>query len=114
MKIKVKAQVKELSMIRHLVKTGKAKQKPKYKFSYGAALNFLETKITGNTQFIEAVDISTGTPEQKSFASLKSDYQICTNLFNFFSQHARESFLVTLEGKDEKSLLIKELDLIYG
>lgn len=114
MKIKVKAQVKELSISCCPACDGNISNctgdNPKYKVT----LNFLETKTTSNTQFIEAVDISTKTPKEKSFASLKSDYQICTNLFNFFSQHARESFLVTLEGKDEKSFLIKELDLIYG
>ena len=114
MKIKVKAQVKELSMSGCSACNGNILNCICGKPTYKVVLNFSETNITGNTQFIEAVAISTGTPEQKSFASLKSDYQICTNLFDFFSQHARESFLITLEGKDEKNLLIKELDLIYG
>ncbi len=136
MKIKVKAQVKELSMTRHPVKTGKNKQKPKYEFSYEVVLNFLETKKTCNIQFIEALDLTdVNASGQKLFASLKNKHSVYEKQFDFLSQHSKEAFLVTLElpsngqsagesqdadesrdtnSNQKNALTIVGLELIYG
>lgn len=135
MKIKVKAQVKELSMTYCPAEESKTEE-IKDEFSYKVEWNFLETKKTCNTQFVEALDLTdVNAPGQKLFASLENKYSICEKQFNFLSQHSNETFLVTLElpsngqsagesqdvdesrdtnSNQKNALTIVGLDLIYG